>query len=73
MIKKLGLGGYMKKKSGRGNQGKLDDKIYSAFISTLMEQDEEEEKDCQRCGKKEENLEVKLHMTNKTMVRQRLL
>ena len=41
MIKKLGLGGYMKKKSGRGNQGKLDDKIYSAFISTLMEQDEE--------------------------------
>ncbi len=41
MIKKLGLGGYMKKKSGRGNQGKLDDKIYSAFISTLMEQDKE--------------------------------
>jgi len=42
MIKKLDLGGYMKKKSGRGNQGKLDDKIYSAFVSTLMDGDEEE-------------------------------
>jgi hypothetical protein len=39
MIKKLRLGGYMKKKSGRGNQAKLDDKIYTAFISTLMDQD----------------------------------
>jgi hypothetical protein len=42
MIKKLDLGGYMKKKSGRGNQGKLDDKIYSAFVSTLMDGDAEE-------------------------------
>lgn len=41
MIKELNLGGYMKKKSGRGNQGKLDDKVYSAFVSTLMDQDEE--------------------------------
>ncbi len=41
MIKKLNLGGYMKKKSGRGNQGKLDDKVYSAFVSTLMDQDKE--------------------------------
>ena len=41
MIKKLGLGGYMKKKSGRGNQAKLDDKIYTAFVSTLMDQDAE--------------------------------
>lgn len=40
MIKQLDLGGYMKKKSGRGNQGKLDDKVYSAFVSTLMDQDE---------------------------------
>lgn len=40
MIKELDLGGYMKKKSGRGNQGKLDDKVYSAFVSTLMDQDE---------------------------------
>jgi hypothetical protein len=42
MIKKLNLGGYMKKKSGRGNQGKLDDKIYSAFVSTLMDADKDE-------------------------------
>lgn len=41
MIKALGLGGYMKKKSGRGNQGKLDDKVYSAFLSTLMRQSPE--------------------------------
>jgi hypothetical protein len=42
LIKRMGLGAYMTKKSGRGNQAKLDDKIYTAFVSTMMDANPED-------------------------------